>query len=84
MFVNWSQPKTRESFFKRQKPCYKDLTNKTQRLPLIKNLLEMLVGKDVLTPKCNCSRLHTIPLSVLPVWGSPYGSIPILDQNIFI
>lgn len=39
---NWGK------FSKRQKPCYKDLTNKTQRPLVIKNLFEILVSKNVL------------------------------------
>lgn len=33
IFVNWSQPKTKENFLKD-----KDLTNKTQRPPMIKSV----------------------------------------------
>lgn len=64
MLVNWSQPKTREKkLFRRQKPCFdqkkkkihEDLNNKTQRPPLIKNLFEMLVSKNVHRLRHNCT-----------------------------
>lgn len=60
--VNWSQTGTRESFQKdRSHVIKKDLTNKTQRLYWTEKLFEILVSKNVLRPKCNCTVNDSTP-----------------------